>query len=144
MSSQSHRLPSGGRIDRSTELTFSVDDVEYTGHPGDTVAAALSAARSGARVIILDEQQELGGSLLSASTELVDGRPATEWLTEVTTTLAADQEVTVLPRTLAFGSYDDNYVLAVEDRATGPQTPGVSRQRVWHIRAGQGVLATGA
>jgi len=65
-------------------------------------------------------------------------------LTEATTSLAAEPEVTVLPRTLAFGSYDDNYVLAVEDRATGPQAPGVSRQRVWHIRAGQVVLATGA
>jgi sarcosine oxidase subunit alpha len=244
MSSQSHRLPEGGRIDRSAVLTFTVDGVEYAGHPGDTVAsallangrvrvgdsiyrsrprgivsagpeepnallqvggeqsepmvpatvralvdgfsastlsgfgvldpepdpatydkkfvhtdvlvvgggpsgiaAALSAARSGARVVLLDEQQELGGSLLSARTEVVDGRPAAEWLTEATTTLAAGQEVTVLTRTLAFGSYDDNYVLAVEDRAAGsssPQAPGVSRQRVWHIRAGQVILATGA
>ena len=43
MSSQSHRLPTGGRIDRETILTFTVDGVEYTGHPGDTVASALLA-----------------------------------------------------------------------------------------------------
>ena len=43
MSTQSRRLPTGGRIDRDTVLTFSVDGVEYTGHPGDTVASALLA-----------------------------------------------------------------------------------------------------
>ncbi|MFI7066170.1 2Fe-2S iron-sulfur cluster-binding protein [Kribbella sp. NPDC050124] len=244
MNRQSHRLPTGGRIDRSTVLTFTVDDVEYVGHPGDTVAsallangrvrvgdsiyrkrprgilaagpeepnallqvhgeqsepmvpatvreladgfsastlsglgvldpepdtatydkkfvhtevlvvgagpaglaAALSAARSGARVVLLDEQPELGGSLLSARTELVDGQPADDWLAATTASLAAAPEVTVLTRTSAFGSYDDNYVLAVENRAASslvPRAPGVSRQRVWHIRAGQVVLATGA
>ena len=40
---QSHRLPSGGRVDRSRELRFTVDDAEYVGHPGDTVASALLA-----------------------------------------------------------------------------------------------------
>ena len=40
---QPRRLPHGGRIDRDTVLTFTVDDVTYTGHPGDTVASALLA-----------------------------------------------------------------------------------------------------
>ena len=44
MSTQAHRLPSGGRVDRGTVLTFTVDGVEHTGHPGDTVASALIAA----------------------------------------------------------------------------------------------------
>ncbi|WP_235530963.1 MULTISPECIES: 2Fe-2S iron-sulfur cluster-binding protein [unclassified Nocardioides] len=244
VSTQMNRLPSGGRIDRSTVLTFTVDGVEHTGHPGDTVAsaliangrvrvgdsiyrgrprgilaaggeepnaliqvlgehsepsvtatirsltdglraktlsglgvldpepdtaaydkkfvhtdvlvigagpsgltAALSAARSGARVVLLDEQAELGGSLLSSRTEQVDGKPATDWVAEAAATLAAAEEVTVLTRTAAFGSYDDNYVIAVEDRAGGtsvPQPHGVSRQRVWHIRASQVILANGA
>ena len=33
MSAQSHRLPTGGRIDRDRVLTFSVDGVEWTGRP---------------------------------------------------------------------------------------------------------------
>ena len=244
MSTQSHRLTTGGRIDRDTVLTFTVDGVDYTGHPGDTVAsallangrlrvgdsiyrgrprgilaaggeepnalvqilgehsepsvtatirsltdrlqartlsglgvldpepdtatydkkfvhtdvlvigagpsglaAALAASRSGARVILLDEQAELGGSLLASRTELVDGKPALEWVAEAAAALAAADDVTVLTRTAAFGSYDDNYVLAVEDRAGGssaPQPDGVSRQRVWHIRAAQVILANGA
>ena len=44
MSSEPRRLPEGGRIDRSTELAFTVDGRSYTGHPGDTLASALLAA----------------------------------------------------------------------------------------------------
>jgi sarcosine oxidase subunit alpha len=242
--SQSHRLPSGGRIDRSTEVTFTVDGETYIGHPGDTVAsallangrirvgdsiylrrprgivaagaeepnallqiggevpepmvpattrdlvdgfsattlsglgvldpsgdealydkafahtdvlvigagpagiaAALSAAASGARVLIIDEQSEVGGSLLSSRREEVNGHPALEWIADASAELAAAREVTVLTRTSAFGSYDDNYVLAVERRTGFPGAPvgdGISRARVWHIRAQQVVLATGA
>ncbi|WP_344308575.1 (2Fe-2S)-binding protein, partial [Brevibacterium samyangense] len=44
MSSPSHRLPSGGRIDRTRTLSFTVGGREYTGHPGDTLASALLGA----------------------------------------------------------------------------------------------------
>ncbi|SEG68955.1 sarcosine oxidase subunit alpha [Saccharopolyspora kobensis] len=37
------RLPAGGRIDRSRTLRFSVDGIELTGRPGDTLASALLA-----------------------------------------------------------------------------------------------------
>src|SRR3954447_24906113 len=43
MTPQTNRLPSGGRIDRDTFLRFTVDGIELTGHPGDTVASALLA-----------------------------------------------------------------------------------------------------
>ncbi len=111
------------------------------------LAAARAAARSGCRVILVDEQPEAGGSLLSGRGETVDGRPAPEWVAAVLAELADAPEVTVLRRTTAFGSYDDNYLLALERRTDhlGPAAPaGVSRQRVWHIRAGQVVIATGA
>jgi sarcosine oxidase subunit alpha len=244
VTTQTARLPSGGRIDRHTDLHFSVDGVDLTGHPGDTVASALlangrhevapsiyrgrprgivaagveepnallrvagdcaesmlpattvslvegltaqtlsgvgrldptpdlavydkkyvhtdvlvigagpaglaaasAAARSGARVVLIDEQPELGGSLLSGRDETVDGLPALAWVAQVAAELASAPEVVVLHRTTAFGSYDDNYVLAVQhrtDHLPGPPPEGVSRQRVWHVRARQVVLATGA
>lgn len=118
-------------------------DVLVVGAGPAGLSAAAAAAESGARVILVDDQPELGGSLLS-------GRTQPEWVAEVRAALDAAPEVTVLTRTTAFGSYDDNYVLALERRTDhlGADAPdpssGVSRQRLWHIRARQVVLATGA
>jgi sarcosine oxidase subunit alpha len=43
MSNQSHRLPDGGFVDRSREVSFTFDGRDLTGHPGDTLASALLA-----------------------------------------------------------------------------------------------------
>src|SRR5688572_21923543 len=40
---QSHRLPAGGRIDRSRPLEFSFNGQRYEGYAGDTLASALLA-----------------------------------------------------------------------------------------------------
>ena len=248
LAGQPGRLSHGGRIDRETLCTFTVDGVTYTGHPGDTIASALlaagriavgsslyegrprgimsagieesnalvkiaarfaghaaesmlpattvslvdglevellsglgmldptedealydkkyvhtdvlvigggpaglsaarHAAHTGARVILIDDQCELGGSLLSGRAELVEGIPALEWVAAARAELDNAPECTILSRTTAFGSYDSNFLLAVENRTDHLQTapaPGVSRQRIWHIRAQQVILATGA
>ncbi|MDX3529223.1 sarcosine oxidase subunit alpha family protein [Streptomyces sp. ID05-39B] len=104
------------------------------------LAAAAAAARSGARVILADDQPELGGSLLGTAEHL-------DWVREVTEQLDAAPEVRVLTRTTVFGYYDDNHLLAVERRTNhlGADAPeNVSRERVWRIRARRVVLATGA
>jgi len=110
------------------------------------VQAALTAARSGARVALVDEQSEPGGSLLG-TTDLVDGRPALEWVGDAAAELAAAPEVVHLQRTTVFGVYDDGFALAVErrtDHLGGAAPREVSRQRVWRIRARRTVVATGA
>ncbi|WP_055554542.1 sarcosine oxidase subunit alpha family protein [Streptomyces sp. NBRC 110028] len=125
-------------------------DVLVVGAGPAGLAAATAAAGSGARVILLDERPEPGGSLLSGRTETVGEQTALAWAAEVRAALDAAPEVVVLPRTTAFGAYDDNYVLALQRRtdhlgADAPEpSSGVSRQRLWHIRARQVVLATGA
>ncbi|MFI9584179.1 sarcosine oxidase subunit delta family protein [Streptomyces sp. NPDC052236] len=104
------------------------------------LAAAAAAALSGARVILADDQPELGGSLLGTG-ELLD------WANEVGAQLEAAPEVRVLRRTTVFGHYDDNHLLAVERRTNhlGAAAPThVSRERVWRIRARRVVLTTGA
>ncbi|WP_371573265.1 sarcosine oxidase subunit alpha family protein [Streptomyces sp. NBC_01314] len=125
-------------------------DVLVVGAGPAGLAAAAAAAGSGARVILVDDQPEPGGSLLSGRTERVGAQSALEWVAEVRAALDAAPEAVVLQRTTAFGSYDDNYLLALQRRtdhlgADAPEaSAGVSRQRLWHIRARQVVLATGA
>jgi sarcosine oxidase, subunit alpha len=110
-------------------------DVLVVGGGPTGLACALTANRSGARILVVDDQPELGGALLG-SPDLLDGRPALEWVAAVAAELAAT--VRVLTTTTAFGLYEDGFVLALEDRETA------ARQRVWRIRAKQIVLATGA
>jgi sarcosine oxidase subunit alpha len=122
-------------------------DVLVVGAGPAGLAAAAAAAGSGARVLLLDDQPEPGGSLLSGRAERVGAHSALEWVAEVRAALDAAPEAVVLHRTTAFGSYDDNYVLALQRRTDhlGPAAPeGVSRQRLWHIRARRVILATGA
>ncbi len=149
----SARLLSGlGRLDPTPDgavydKVFTHTDVLVVGAGPTGLAAALTAARSGARVVLVDDQPEPGGSLLSNRDDLVDGVPALQWVAAVAEELAGAEDVTVLHRTTAFGSYDDNYVLAVQHRTDhlGVDAPeGVSRQRLWHLRAREVVLATGA
>lgn len=127
-------------------------DVLVIGGGPAGLAAAREAVRTGARVILMDDQPELGGSLLSGSTapglaETIEGKPALEWVADVEAELVSGAETTVLNRTSAFGAYDANYVIAVQNRTdhlSSPAAPGVSRQRIWHVRAKQVVLAPGA
>jgi sarcosine oxidase, subunit alpha len=100
-------------------------DVLVVGGGPAGLAAALAAARSGARVVLADEQNEFGGSLLSSKGE-------TDWLNRVFEELKAKSDVTLLPRTTVFGYYDDNFLCAVE-----------RGRRLWHFRAKQVILATG-
>ena len=126
-------------------------DVLVIGAGPAGLAAARAAAVTGARVILIDDQPELGGFLLSDPHRTVEGQPAGEWISSVRSVLEKSEEVTILLRTNAFGSYDSNYVLALQNRtdhlgpaAASAGAAGVSRQRLWHIRAQQVVVATGA
>ena len=134
--------PDVGRYDK----VFAHCDVLVVGGGAAGLAAALAAGKAGARVILADEQAEVGGTLLGGR-DLIDGRPATDWLAEVATDLAALPEVRVLSRATAVGYYDQNCVLIAQRRTAhlGRAAPAaMARQRLWQVRAKQVVLATGA
>jgi sarcosine oxidase, subunit alpha len=110
------------------------------------LAAALGAAETGARVILCDEQAEMGGSLLAETTATIDGAPAREWLGATLGALARHPRVMLLPRTTAFGCYPHNMV-GLAQRLTdhiADADPARARECLWQVRPRELVLATGA
>lgn len=129
----------------SYDKRFAHCDVLVVGAGIAGLTAALTAGRSGARVIVCDEQSEPGGWLLS-SDELIDQLPATQWVARALAELAEMPDVTLLPRTTAYGYLDHDLVALAERRADHlpvGQAP-VYRERLWRVRAKQVVLATGS
>ena len=121
-------------------------DVLVVGAGPAGLAAALAAAEAGARVILCDEQAEMGGSLLADAQSTIAGRPARIWIAEALAELAAHERVTLLPRTTAFGYFPHNHIGLVE-RVTDHQAvpnPDLPRERLWQVRAREVVLAAGA
>jgi sarcosine oxidase subunit alpha len=120
-------------------------DVLVVGGGPAGLCAAREAARCGARVILADEQQELGGSLL-ASTQDIDGQSASRWIDETLAELENCENVVLLPRSTVFGYYDHNFLAILERRSDhlGLTSPSGTRQRLQRVRAKQVVLATGA
>ncbi|MFI7548106.1 (2Fe-2S)-binding protein, partial [Actinoplanes sp. NPDC049599] len=101
-------------------------DVLVVGGGPAGMAAALTASAGGARVLLVDDQPTLGGSL-----SILD-----EWTVDLIDAFAERPELTVLSHSSVFGYYDQNYLLVLERLPRGG--------RVWHVRAQQVVLATGA
>ncbi|MBB4519851.1 sarcosine oxidase subunit alpha [Paraburkholderia fungorum] len=124
---------------------FAHCDVLIVGAGPAGLAAARTAGASGARVILVDDQPELGGSLLSG-TEKIDGKPAGDWVRAIEAELSSMPDVTVLSRSTAFG-YQDHNLVTVTQRLTDHlpvSTRSGTRERLWKIRAKKVILATGA
>ncbi len=121
-------------------------DVLVIGGGPAGLQAALSAGKTGARVILIDEKPMFGGSLLSDKVE-IDGNPATNWIEGVVNELKQMEEVTLLSRTTVTGYYDYNFLVANQrlGEHIGPNRRGNQpRERLLKIRAKQVVLASGA
>lgn len=109
------------------------------------LAAAQTAGRAGARVIIVDEHSVAGGSLLSETAQ-IGGVSAPAFAAQLVAELQALENVRILTRTTAFGWYDGNVFGAVErvQKHVGEPLANVPVERLWRIAAKQALLATGA
>jgi sarcosine oxidase subunit alpha len=109
------------------------------------LTAALSAAKTGAKVILADENPEVGGALRFDTGATIDGINGYEWAQKVLSELKAMPNVQVLQRTTVFGYYNHNFIGLAERVTDHLATPGhAPRERLWQVRAKKVVLATGA
>jgi sarcosine oxidase subunit alpha len=115
-------------------------DVLVVGAGPAGLQAALAAAESGARVLLVEQDAILGASLIRDP----DPDYAPDWIA-ATAARIRDLGGTILLRTTASGYWDHNFLTLTERLSEpGARAPHGLVQRLWHVRAGKVILATGA
>ncbi len=107
--------------------------------------AALTAGRSGASVILADEDFRMGGRL-NSETFAVGDQAGADWAVAVVDELASLPNVRVMSRTTIIGAFDHGIFGAVERVSDHLPTPETDkpRQVLWRIYTKQSLLAAGA
>ena len=125
------------------EHFYFTTDVLVVGGGVAGLQAAKTAAQSGRKVLLIEQTSAWGGRT-AVDGGTIDGKPANDWIVETLAELEGMENVTLRSRMMASGVYDHGYVLGYErltDHKPNAQGP---RHRLWRIRAGQVVTATGA
>ena len=132
-----------GRVDGQARATSAVQrhaqvDVCVIGAGPAGLTAALAARRQGKRVMLVETQLKLGGSLRHRDVVL-DDLASSDWIDQVEQDLR-DGGAQILSGAVAFGLYDHN-VVAIAQRHVAESANG---ERMWMVRAAQIVVAAGA
>ena len=119
-------------------------DILIIGGGAAGLSAALTAGRSGARVILAEENFRMGGRLIAETLEL-GGMSGTEWVTETLAELTAMTNLRFMPRTTVYGAFDHGIYGALERMtdhlSSNEQKP---RQVLWRIYSKRAILCAGA
>ncbi|MFZ0099063.1 MAG: 2Fe-2S iron-sulfur cluster-binding protein, partial [Gemmobacter sp.] len=125
------------------EQAYAFCDILVVGGGIAGLQAALTAGRAGKRVWLVEQTAHWGGRAVVDGAE-IDGQPAEAWVKSAVQALEGMANVTIRNRCMAAGSYDHGYVLCDEKVADHTPGDGRPRHRLWRLRAGQIIAATGA
>ena len=109
------------------------------------LAAALTAGRAGAQIIIADEDFSFGGRLNSERFTLGD-QSGSDWTGQTVAELSSLPNVRIMARTTVLGAFDHGIFGALErvsDHLLQP-APGKPRQIFWRIHTKGSLLCAGA
>ena len=124
-------------------------DVLIVGGGPAGITAALMAAKSGNKILLVDEKPEFGENLLSSSKENIkinDLSPA-EWIKVKRKELLNFKNIKTLNRTTVSAYHNYNYLIMMQsltDHLSENEKKGKIRQRLWKVRAKKVILATGS
>ncbi len=126
------------------EKAYAFCDVLVIGSGPAGLMAARTAARSGADVILAEEDSLLGGRL-NAEREDIDGIPARDWAADVVEELSSLPNVRLMPRTTVTGAYDQGTFGALERVGNHLTEKGAGAlECFWRIVAKRSILCAGA
>ncbi|MCB1329367.1 MAG: (2Fe-2S)-binding protein, partial [Maritimibacter sp.] len=117
-------------------------DVVIVGGGVAGLTAARAAAETGVKVLVLEQGAHWGGRApvdARADGAEIDGQKPDDWIKSTLEALEGQENVTLRLRASAAGVYDHGSLIA-EERLEGAGP----RRRLWRIRAGRIVTATGA
>ncbi|TJZ90481.1 sarcosine oxidase subunit alpha family protein [Paracoccus gahaiensis] len=120
------------------EQAYGFADTVVVGGGIAGLTAAREAAKAGGTVLVLEQDSHWGGR---TPTDHAGGQAAIDALLA---DLRARDTVTLRRATMATGLYDHGYLIAREALADHDPNLGLPRQRLWRIRAGHVIAATGA
>ncbi|MEP1767770.1 MAG: sarcosine oxidase subunit alpha family protein [Sulfitobacter sp.] len=136
------RAPKTRDVD-TYEHFYAFCDVLVIGGGVGGLEAARAAALSGARVMIIEQTPHWGGRTCVDGGE-INGAPAQSWIDATLAELRAMSNVTLRTRMMGAGVYDHGYVLGYEQLTDHQPDVAGPRHRLWRIRAGHIITATGA
>ena len=105
--------------------------------------AAKAAASSGAQILVMEQSAHWGGRCV-VEPDQINGKDPEYFIEDLVAELTAQPNVTMRTRLMGAGVYDHGYLLGYERlRDHAPSQTG-PRHRLWRIRAGKILTATGA